>query len=98
MRIHDDWLLLPQRLAVHGPSGIAVVADVHLGYRQARRRQGDAVPLSSVAAALAPLASAAQARPLRGLLVAGDLFERGFDPDLYRQFLQVLQKLQWTFV
>src|SRR5438067_991701 len=36
----DDWLLTPQRVAVHRPSGSAVVADLHLGYGQARRRGG----------------------------------------------------------
>jgi metallophosphoesterase superfamily enzyme len=88
MRVHRDWLLLPQRLAV---------AEVHVGYSEARRGAGDAVPVRSVAAILAPLARAAATHPIRSLLVAGDLFERRFEPDLYRPFRAVLARLDIAF-
>lgn len=93
MRVHADWLLLPQRLAWHEPSGIAVVADVHLGYGAARRRQGDAVPLPGMAHILAPLAEAARTYSIRGLVVAGDLFERGYDAELFADFHHHLDTL-----
>jgi metallophosphoesterase superfamily enzyme len=98
MRVHEDWLLLPQRLAVHAPSGLAVLADVHLGYSQARRRQGDAIPVPTVASVLSPLARAAALHTLSGLLVAGDLFETGFAADLYRDFRAVLAELKIPFI
>src|SRR5262249_34562148 len=42
MRIHRDWLLTPERAAVHLPTATAIVADLHLGYNHARRRTGEA--------------------------------------------------------
>jgi uncharacterized protein len=98
MRIHDDWLLLPQRMVVHEPTGVAVLADLHLGYSEARRRRGDAVPVPTMASILAPLAQAAAAHSLRGLLIAGDLFERGFDADVYRHFVAMLEDLALPFL
>jgi putative SbcD/Mre11-related phosphoesterase len=72
-----EWLLTPQRVAVHGPSATAVVADVHLGYAAARQRRGDAVPPTSVAEALRPLALVLAQERARRVVVAGDLFEEG---------------------
>lgn len=94
IHVLEEWLLLPQRIAVHEPSATAVVADVHLGYSMARRRQGDAVPVRSVRDELEPLFAAAQRHDLRGLIVAGDLFECGFDAELVRAFLEVLAELR----
>ena len=79
MRVLDDWLLTPSRAAVHLPTATAVVADLHLGYSEARRRAGEAVPARDVAAALAPLAAALATHRVRRLVVAGDLFESGHD-------------------
>jgi putative SbcD/Mre11-related phosphoesterase len=86
MRVHDDWLLTPQRAAVHVPTATAVIADVHAGYGEARRRRGEAVPLtglSEVFAVLRPLFAAAARR----LVIAGDLFEEGYRPELAEEFL-----------
>jgi uncharacterized protein len=84
MRVLDDWLLTPQRLAIHEPSGTAVAADLHLGYDLSRRRRGDAVPLTSLGEFLSALA---QVQPSR-LVIAGDLFEdangRALIPELLR--------------
>jgi putative SbcD/Mre11-related phosphoesterase len=77
MRVLDDWLLTPERTALHLPSATAVVADLHLGYDQARRRQGEAVPEGALAAHLAPLAAALGRHGVRRLVVAGDLLEDG---------------------
>lgn len=83
IRVLNDWLLLPERIALHEPSATAVIADVHLGYHEARRRQGDALPLLGVADVWRPLEIAIQGLPFERLLIAGDLFERGFDAELW---------------
>lgn len=90
MRWHDEWRLLPQRLAWHEPSATAVLADVHLGYSAARQRQGDAIPGRSVLEELQPLLDAARRWAFRNVVVAGDLFEQGYDAELMRQFLALL--------
>jgi metallophosphoesterase superfamily enzyme len=98
MRIFDDWLLLPQRFAVHEPSATAVLADVHLGYSAARQRLGDAIPWRSVAEEMAPLTIAAASCDIRALVVAGDLFERGFDAAIFAQWMDLLGRLKIRFV
>ncbi len=77
MRVLDDWLLTSARAAIYLPTGTAVIADVHLGYGEARHRNGDAVPGRSVASILAPLLRIVAVHNVRGLVVAGDLFESG---------------------
>jgi metallophosphoesterase superfamily enzyme len=77
VRILDDWLLTPQRIAVHLPTATAVVADLHLGYDEARRRAGEAVPRVSVASQLTELGEALERHQLRRLIIAGDLLEDG---------------------
>jgi uncharacterized protein len=81
MRV-GDWLLTAARLAVHAPTATGVLADLHLGYGEARRRGGEAVPAPPVAAALAPLGPALGALGVRRLVIAGDLFEAGPRADL----------------
>ena len=82
MVVLDEWLLTAARAAVHLPSAAAVVADVHLGYGEARRRGGDAVPLADPADALAPLLRLVEQHALRRLVIAGDLFEAGARDEL----------------
>jgi putative SbcD/Mre11-related phosphoesterase len=77
MRVHDEWLLTPQRVAVHLPTATAVLADLHLGYNEARCRDGDAVPKTDLSLILAPLRAAASAHGVRRVVIAGDLFESG---------------------
>jgi metallophosphoesterase superfamily enzyme len=77
MRVLDDWLLTPQRAAIHLPTATAVAADLHLGYDRVRRRGGEAVPVRPVAHELCPLAAALAENGVRRLVVAGDLFEDG---------------------
>jgi putative SbcD/Mre11-related phosphoesterase len=75
MQVLDEWWLTPQRVALHLPSRIAVCADLHLGYHEARRRSGEAVPLPPLAEVLAPLAHCLQQHDIHRLVVAGDLLE-----------------------
>jgi putative SbcD/Mre11-related phosphoesterase len=80
--ILDDWLLTPHRVAVHRPTATAVAADLHLGYAEARRRGGEAVPVPSLDDLLVPLRRALDEAGVRRLVVAGDLFEAGARPEL----------------
>jgi metallophosphoesterase superfamily enzyme len=89
-RFATEWILTPYRLAVHGPTRTGVIADPHLGYSDARRRAGDAVPDVSLDEQLAPLTRACAALELNGLVVAGDLCEARLEGDLIDRFLAVL--------
>lgn len=98
MRWCDDWLLLPERIALHEPSATAVIADVHLGYSAVRQRLGDAVPTRTVEEELHPLTLAVKHHAIRQLLVAGDLFERGYDRATAEQFLEEVDRLDLRFL
>ncbi len=89
-RFATEWILTSYRLAVHEPTRTAVIADPHLGYNDARRRAGDAVPDVSLDDQLAPLKMACAALDIAGLVVAGDLCEAQLDGDLIDQFLASL--------
>lgn len=97
-RVNEDWLLTPYRVAIHEPTNTAVIADVHLGYREARQLTGDAVPLVDVNSQLTPLRIAHQHFNFSQLFVAGDLFERGVDRNLLRQFLTELSTMNIALV
>jgi putative SbcD/Mre11-related phosphoesterase len=88
MIVHAEWLLTPERVAVHLPTRTAVAADLHLGYDQARQRRGEAVPLAGLDDLLHALALLAPRHGLRRLVIAGDLFEDvagvGLVPELLR--------------
>jgi putative SbcD/Mre11-related phosphoesterase len=88
MLVHSEWLLTPQRVAVHRPTGTAVAADLHLGYDQARQRRGDAIPITGLDDLLHALTALVPSHGPRRLVVAGDLFEdatgRALVPDLLR--------------
>ena len=78
MLTQDEWLLSPARVAVHLPSATAVLADLHLGYNDARRRDGEAVPPADLALILSPLRCVLAAHSVRRVVIAGDLFEAGY--------------------
>jgi putative SbcD/Mre11-related phosphoesterase len=75
MQVHADWLLTPERAAIHRPTRTAVVADLHLGYAQVRRRGGEAVPSLDLDHVLAPLANVLSRSEIRRVVIAGDLCE-----------------------
>jgi putative SbcD/Mre11-related phosphoesterase len=77
MQVLDDWLLTAERVALHLPSNTAVVADLHLGYDEARRLSGEAVPERSMDELLRPLAGVLTRFGTRRLVIAGDLLENG---------------------
>jgi putative SbcD/Mre11-related phosphoesterase len=92
MRVLDDWLLTAERVAVHLPSKTAVVADLHLGYAEARRRGGEAVPKDNVDEELSGLDRALQRHGAKRLIVAGDLLEDGRCRDALAAFQQWLRE------
>lgn len=71
----EGWRLTPEGAAVHESEGVAVVADVHLGYEWARGAGGDMVPAHSLRETLARLESLRERLLFRQLVVAGDLIE-----------------------
>jgi putative SbcD/Mre11-related phosphoesterase len=75
MRVLTDWLLTPHRAAIHLGTGTAVIADVHLGYGQARCRRGDAIPSSELDVTIAALAPIVGRPEVHHLVIAGDLIE-----------------------
>jgi putative SbcD/Mre11-related phosphoesterase len=85
---HADWLLTPERVAVHLPTATAVVADLHLGYDRARQQSGEAVPSRDLDDLLRALTALQQEGGLGRLVIAGDLFENATGitlvPDLRR--------------
>src|SRR5262245_25864533 len=82
-----DWLLTPERVAIHRATGTAVAADLHLGYAEARRRAGEAVPTVPLESSLALLASAVRRTQAKVLVLAGDVFEAGSNAELEEQLL-----------
>jgi uncharacterized protein len=77
MTLLGDWLLTVERAVVYLPAATAVVADLHLGYAEARQQGGEAIPTVSVETILAPLGRVCKAHQVERLLIAGDLFESG---------------------
>ena len=90
MIVHTDWLLTAQRVAIHVPTATAVVADLHLDYGECRRRAGEAIPFIDISEQLQPLGKAITKHAVRRLVIAGDLFEAGFCPEVAREFRQWL--------
>jgi uncharacterized protein len=86
MLVHDEWLLTPQRVAVHLPTATAVLSDLHLGYNEARRRDGEAVPPADLTFILAPLRRVTADHSVYRIVIAGDLFEAGPIADLAAEF------------
>jgi metallophosphoesterase superfamily enzyme len=87
MHIEREWLLTAQRVAVHVPTRTAVVADLHLGYTEARRRRGEAVPHENIFDILDPLEQVRQQHAAERLIVAGDLLEDGECREALKAFL-----------
>jgi uncharacterized protein len=98
IRVLNAWILTAHRVAVHEPTGTAVVADMHLGYSDARRARGDAVPLTAAGDELEPLRCAHAQLRFRRLLVAGDLFEKAYLAERYLELRAVLDKLAVEWV
>lgn len=80
MRVHDDWLLSAHRAAVHLPTATAVIADLHLGYNQVRRRHGEAVPGSTLDYVADRIRLLCAEQHVSRLVIAGDLYEDARHP------------------
>jgi putative SbcD/Mre11-related phosphoesterase len=92
MLVYEEWLLTPQRAAVHVPTGTVVIADLHLGYDEVRRRGGEAVPAFGVHDALSVLETLALQTGARRLIIAGDFCEDGRSPEAAIDYLGGLAK------
>jgi putative SbcD/Mre11-related phosphoesterase len=92
MRLPSDWLLTPERAAVHQPTATAVVADLHLGYAQVRCRHGEALPDFGVGDTRTTLQALASRAGVRRLVIAGDLLEDGRCPESLEEFLDWLPR------
>jgi metallophosphoesterase superfamily enzyme len=92
MHVLNDWLLTPARAAIHLPTATAVVADLHLGYAEARCRAGEAVPTVSLANQLSALTHVFSLHSVRRLVVAGDWFEAGFRATVAAEFASWLSQ------
>lgn len=92
-RFASEWILTPFALAIHAPTRTAVLADPHLGYNDARRRSGDAVPCVAVEDDLVGLRQACAAFEIENLVVAGDLCEARLTDDLVDQFVICVERL-----
>jgi putative SbcD/Mre11-related phosphoesterase len=91
MRVHRDWLLTPERAAIHIPTATAVIADLHLGYDRVRCRAGDALPEFGIEDAIAVLGSLLRRHPARRLVIAGDLCEDGRCPEAMQELVDWLR-------
>ena len=98
MRVNKDWLLTPQRAAIHLPTATAVIADLHLGYNEARRQAGEAVPQVELDEVIAALGSLLAVYEPQRLLIAGDLFEDGRCATLAEGFLDWLREASLELV
>jgi putative SbcD/Mre11-related phosphoesterase len=91
VQITEEWLLTPERVALHLPSSTAIVADLHLGYGLTRCQSGEAVPTISLEEQWQPLETLLVCHDVRQLIVAGDLVERCHGnriANLFKQWLQ----------
>jgi uncharacterized protein len=94
LQVHTEWLLTPEHVGLHLPTGTAVAADLHLGYDQARIRAGDAVPVAPLEEQLAPLRQVILHHGIRRLAVAGDLVEDARCIEAVPRFLKCLASAQ----
>jgi putative SbcD/Mre11-related phosphoesterase len=100
MRVHSDWWLTPERAALHLPTATAVVADLHLGYGQARCQAGEALPEFGLDEAIAALNGVMLRQKVQRLLIAGDFCEDGRQPGSAARLLTWLKDvgLEWLRV
>jgi putative SbcD/Mre11-related phosphoesterase len=98
VEVHGEWLLTPERVAIHVPTGTAVAADLHLGYDLARIRAGDAVPLAPLEEQLDPLLRVFMRHGICRLVVAGDLVEDAGCGDVIPRFLEWLKRNGVQFI
>jgi putative SbcD/Mre11-related phosphoesterase len=75
MQVHTDWLLTPERAAIHLPTSTAVIADLHIGYNTIRCCNGEALPTFDLDEVIAVLESLMCHQGLQRLVIAGDLYE-----------------------
>ncbi len=87
----QDWLFTPERVAIHLPTATGVLADLHLGYDDARRSGGEAVPTIPLQDLLSPLQAVKTRHSIQRILIAGDLLEKRLPDGFMDELLNALQ-------
>jgi metallophosphoesterase superfamily enzyme len=75
MLVNKEWLLTAERAIVHLASATAIVADMHLGYCEARQGAGEAVPAADLSDTLSSFELLKTRYKILRVMVAGDLIE-----------------------
>jgi putative SbcD/Mre11-related phosphoesterase len=75
MLVHKEWLLTPERAIVHLAARTAIVADMHLGYCEARQQAGEAVPAFDPDEIVSLFQLLKSRHEILRVVVAGDLVE-----------------------
>jgi putative SbcD/Mre11-related phosphoesterase len=94
VKVHDEWLLTPERAAVHLPTRTAVIADLHLGYDRVRCRGGEALPAFGIDDVIAALEAVVTRNAVRRLVIAGDLCEDGRSPQTVAEMVNWLRHME----
>jgi len=69
------WLFVPEGALVHREQRIIVLADLHLGYEDARSAKGDFLPIRSTHETLTRLRRLIYVADAKRIVVAGDIIE-----------------------
>jgi putative SbcD/Mre11-related phosphoesterase len=91
-QIGQEWLLTPERAAVHIPTSTAIVADLHLGYDLTRCQGGEAIPVRSLEEQWQSLDIVFACHAVRQLVIAGDLVERSHGEQIVGLFKRWLEE------
>ena len=86
MLVNKEWQLTPERALVHPATATAIVADMHLGYCEARQRGGEAVPAADLDDALSVFELLKSRHKIMRVVVAGDFIENDAGLDVASRF------------
>jgi uncharacterized protein len=93
MLVNKDWLLTPERALVHLATATAIVADMHLGYCEARQVAGEAVPIADIHDTVSIFRHLRARHKILRVVVAGDLIENRAGLEVASRFHRCLKDL-----
>src|ERR1051326_4860423 len=93
MLVNKEWLLTPQRAIVHLATATAVVADMHLGYCEARQGAGEAVPAAHLDETVSIFGHLRARHEILRVVVAGDLIENRAGLEVASRFHRILRDM-----
>jgi putative SbcD/Mre11-related phosphoesterase len=94
MLVNKEWLLTPERAIVHRATATAIVADMHLGYCEARQGAGEAVPTVALHESLSIFELLKSRHKVLRVVVAGDLIENQAGLEAASCFHRCLRRMQ----